>query len=179
MRIFLKIIPVILISIIFYILIYNLYPKYNETIGLVKRLNELKNKEQEIKSLEKLVKTLSSNANIQQLLSQKETLNIWLPRKPKIEELIYSLSGLYQSLGLDFTGTNFSLEQQPKSFNPNILPVGIINFQLSVNLSSEKIVPFIDGLEKNTRLMKIKKVFLNSEGKSMFDVESYYLPEEK
>lgn len=179
MNILFKILPVILISLVFYLLIYNLYPKYQETLSLVKKLNELKNKEKEINALEKLIKVLNQNANLQQILSQKETLNIWLPAEPKIEEIIFSLNGLYQSLNLNFPGTDFSFEEKPKSFHKDILPVKIINFQLLVNLNPNQITPFIDGIEKNTRLMRIKKIILKSTEKAAIDVESYYLPKEQ
>lgn len=178
MNILIKILPVILISIVFYLLIYNLYPKYQETITLVKKLNELQNKEKEIKALERLIQNLNQNVNLQQLLKQKEVLNVWLPDQPKIEEIIYSLSSSYQALGLNFEGTDFEILKEPKSFNPNILPIKVINFKLKAQLTPDKINSFLDFLEKNTRLMKIKKVFLSPSEDPEIEVESYYLPRE-
>jgi CHASE3 domain sensor protein len=72
MSIFLKLLPIILISIIFYLLIYNLYPKYQELISLTKKLNELQNKEKELNALGKINSNLSQNPNIQQLFPIKK-----------------------------------------------------------------------------------------------------------
>lgn len=178
MNLLIKILPVILISIIFYILVYNLYPKYQETIALVKKLNELQNKEKEIQALERLIQGLNQNVNLQQLVSQKEILNVWLPDQPKIEEIIYSLSNSYQALGLNFEGTDFTFLKEPQSFNTNMLPIKVINFKFKAQLTSDKINGFFDFLEKNTRLMRIKKVFLSPSEASEIEVESYYLPKQ-
>lgn len=176
MNILIKILPVILISIIFYLLVYNLYPKYQETITLVKKLNELQNKEKEIKALEKSIQDLNQNINLKQLINQRDVLNIWLPEQPKIEDIIYSLNFIYQTLGFNFNGTDFVISKEPKSFNSNFLPLGVINFKLSIKISSDKINTFLDLLEKNTRLMKIKRIFLSPTETSEVEVETYYLP---
>lgn len=176
MNILLKILPVILISIIFYLLIYSLYPKFQETIALVKKLNELQNKQKELNTIEKLIQNLNQNANLQQLLNQKDVLNVWLPEEAKIEELIYTLNIFYQNLGLVFSGANFDMPKDPKSFNPNLSPLKVINFTVPVKLTYDKISSSIDFFEKNTRLMQIKKVFLSAGGDASFQVESYYLP---
>ncbi len=175
MNILVKLLPVILISIIFYILVYKIYPSYQETIELVKKLNELNNKEKELKLTEKLIQSLEQNANIQQLIANKETLNLWLPSEPKIEELIYSLNGIYKSLGYNFEGAEITIKEEKESFQKNILPIGVIDLKFSVNLSPQSLIEFINNIEKNVRLMKIKKAVLSPKGSS-FDVESYYLP---
>jgi hypothetical protein len=177
MSIFLKLLPVILISIIFYILMYSLYPKYQNLISLTKKLNELQNKERELKALEKLVQNLSQNPNVQQLVSNREILDLWLPQKPKIENILASLVGIYQINNLVFKGTNFDILEEPKSYNPNILPVKIIRFPLEAELDNSNMISFIDSLEKNVRIMVIKKFKISSDKKSNFEVEAYYLSE--
>ena len=176
MNIIIKLLPIILISLIFYVLTNNLYPKYQETIGLVKKLNELKNKEKDLKDLENLIQSLNQNPNIQQLISQKDSLNIWLPKDPKIEEIINSLNALHQSLGIIFKGVDLTISNETKSFNENILPFKVINFRISTNLSEDKIIPFVEFLEKNARLMLIKKAVFYDSGLADLNVESYYLP---
>ncbi len=171
-----KLLPVILISIIFYLLFYNLYPQYQEILRLVQKLNELRNKEKEIKAMEKLIQNFSQNANIQQLLANKETLNLWLPTEPKIEELIFSLNSIYNLVGLTFEGTDFGISDEPKTLNQHVLPVKIINFKLEADLKQENLRNFIEALEKNVRLMVIKKASLSPEKESFFEVESYFMP---
>lgn len=176
MSILTKLLPVILISIIFYLLFYNLYPKYQETLRLVQKLNELKNKEKEINAMEKLIQTFSQNPNIQQLLANREVLSLWLPTEPKIEELIFSLNGIYNLIGQVFKGTDFNVSQEPKTLNQNVLPIKIINFRIQANLKNENFRTFIDAIEKNVRIMVIKKANLLPDKESSFEVESYFMP---
>ncbi|GIW67147.1 MAG: hypothetical protein KatS3mg096_015 [Candidatus Parcubacteria bacterium] len=174
MNIFLKLLPIILISIIFYLLIYTLYPQYQKTLSLTKKLNELQNKEKELIALEKLITALSQNANIQQLIANQETLNLWLPQQPKIEEILASLNGIYQTNNLIFRGANINIAEEPKQMNPDVLPVRVINISFSAPLNSGNLISFIEGIEKNVRLMQIKQASLSPES-SEFKVESYYL----
>jgi Tfp pilus assembly protein PilO len=177
MSIFFKLLPIILLSLIFYILVYNLYPKYQELISLAKKLNELRNKEKELNALLKLIQALSQNPNIQQLISNKEVLNLWLPQEPKIEEILAFLVSIYQMNNLVFKGTNLSLPKEPKSYNPNVLPVKVINFSLEAELDNSNLLSFIEALEKSSRLMVIKKAGISSDKKSQIEVETYYLSE--
>jgi hypothetical protein len=156
---------------------YDLYPKYQELINLTKKLNELQNKEREINALLKLIQTLSQNPNIQQLISNREILDLWLPQEPKIENILASLVGIYQLNNINFKGTQLDIINEPKVYNQNILPVKIINFSLTAELTKDNLNSFIDALEKNTRLMTIKKAKISSTESSEFVVESYYLSE--
>lgn len=174
MNIFLRLLPIILISIIFYLLIYTLYPQYQKTLSLVKKLNELQNKEKDLAALEKLVTALSQNANIQQLIANQEALNLWLPQQPKIEEILASLNGIYQTNNLIFKGADISISETAKQYNPNVLPVKVINLSFSAKLTPDNLMSFIEGIEKNVRLMQIKQANLSPES-SEFKVESYYL----
>jgi Tfp pilus assembly protein PilO len=177
MNIFLRLLPIILISIIFYLLIYNLYPKYRELIGLTKKLNELQNKEKELDALLKLIQALSQNSNIQQLVANKEVLDLWLPQEPKMEEILAFLVSIYQANNLVFKGTNLDIAEEPKVYDPNVLPVKIINFSLEAELDNSNMLSFIEALEKSVRLMTIKKVKISSDKKSQIEVETYYLSE--
>jgi hypothetical protein len=177
MSVFLKILPIILVSIIFYLLMYDLYPKYQELINLTKKLNELQNKEREINAILKLIQTLSQNPNIQQLISNRKILDLWLPQEPKIENILASLVGIYQLNNLVFKGTDFNILEEPKVYNQNALPVKIISFSLKAELAKDNLNGFINALEKNTRLMTIKKAKISSTEASEFVVESYYLSE--
>jgi hypothetical protein len=177
MNIIIKLLPIILIFVIFYLLIYNLYPQYKELINLAKKLNELQNKEKEINALEKLIQSFSQNPNIQQLITNKETLNLWLPQKPEIESILAYLVGIYQINNLTFKGTDFKLIEESKIYNSNVLPLKIISYNLEAKLDNTNLISFIDALEKNTRLMVIKKADLDSKGEARFEVESYYLSE--
>jgi hypothetical protein len=177
MSIFLKLLPIILISIIFYFLIYNLYPKYQELISLTKKLNELQNKEKELNALLKLMQALSQNPNIQQLVANKEVLDLWLPQEPKIEDILASLVGIYSLNNLVFKGTDFNILEEPKVYNANILPVKVINFSLEAELDNSNMLSFIESLEKSVRLMTIKKAKISSDKKSQIEVEAYYLSE--
>lgn len=179
MAIFLKILPIILITAIFYVLIYDLYPTYQQTITLVKKINELENKEKQIANLRELLATLRLNVNIQQLVKIKDNLNAWLPNSPNIDELISSLYAIYQMNGLVFKGTDFRLQGDPISYNKNVLPFKIISFNLSANLNSTNLLPFIEAIENNVRLMVIKRAKLSPTEPSQFYVESYYLSKEK
>jgi len=178
MNILIRLLPIILISIIFYFLIYNLYPRYQQTIDLVQKLNELQNKEKAIDALEKLRNSLAQNPNVQQLLANKEILNLWLPDQPKIEELIASLNGIYQANNLVFKGTQFEILKEPKVLNPNVLPLKVINFSLQAKLDNYNLMNFLNSLEKNVRIMVIKKAKLSATEGSSFEVESYFISSE-
>ena len=178
MNVLIKLLPIILVSIIFYLLIYSLYPKYQELINLTKKINELKNKEKEINALEDLIRSISNNSNIQQLVNNKEVLDLWLPQKPKIEDLLASLNGIYSVNNLIFEGVNFEIENETRIYNQNILPVKIISINLAADLKSDNLMNFISMLEENVRLMIIKKAKISPNMSSYFFVESYYLSEE-
>jgi len=175
MSIILRVLPIILISIIFYLLIYNLYPKYQELISLAKKFNELQNKEKEISDLEKLIQATEQNPNIQQLINNKEVLNIWLPQEPKTENILAFLNGIYQLNNFIFRGMDFRVTGESRVYNQNVLPVKIISYDLNVNLNNNNLMSFIDEIEKNARLTTIKKADIASNGASSFAVESYYL----
>jgi hypothetical protein len=177
MNVILRLLPIILLSIIFYLLIYDLYPKYQELINLTKKLNELQNKEREINALLKLIQAIFQNPNIQQLISNKEILDLWLPQEPKIEDILASLFGIYSLNNLVFKGTDFNILEEPKVYNQNVLPVKVINFSLEAGLNNSNMISFIESLEKNVRLMTIKKAKISSTEASDFEVESYYLSE--
>ena len=172
-----KILPIILISVIFYILVYKIYPRYQELIDLTKRFNELKNKEDQINELEKLIKALSQNSNIQVLIKNKEILEIWVPTKPNIDNLLASLLGIFQMNNLIFKGTDFQFIEEPKIYNANVLPVRVINFELAVDINNDNLMNFINAIEQNSRLMTIKKAKISSSEESIFVVESYYFSE--
>ena len=174
MSIFLRLLPIFLISIIFYLLIYNIYPQYQKTLSLAQKLSELKSRQQNVDALEKLITALNQNANIQQLVSKQDVLNLWLPQEPKIEEILASLYGIYQTNNLIFQGADINIVEKPEELNPNVLPVQVININLSAELTPDNLIKFIEGIEKNVRLMSIKQADLSAE-KSQFKVESYYL----
>jgi hypothetical protein len=155
----------------------SLYPKYQELINLTKKLNELQNKEREINALLKLIQAISQNPNIQQLISNREILDLWLPQEPKIEDILASLFGIYSLNNLVFKGTDFNILEEPKVYNQNVLPVKVINFSLEAGLNNSNMISFIESLEKNVRLMTIKKAKISSTEASDFEVESYYLSE--
>jgi len=177
MNILFKLLPIILVSVIFYLLIYDLYPQYQELINLTKKLNELQNKEKEINALEKLIRDVSNNPNIRQLIDNKEVLELWLPQKLKIEDILASLVGIYNVNNLIFKRADFQIESEAKVYNQNVLPVKIININLSTELRSDNLINFVSMLEKNARLMTIKKAKISSVGLSNFVVESYSLSE--
>lgn len=177
MSIIFKLLPIILVSIIFYLLMNDLYPKYQELINLTKNLNELQNKEKKINELERLIRAFSENPNIQQLVTNREVLDLWLPLEPKIEYILAFLAGIYQINNLTFQGTEFNIVNEPKVYNQNILPVRIIEFSLQAELNKDNLISFIDNIEKSSRLMVIKQAKIFPDDKSSFLVESYYLSE--
>lgn len=176
MRIIFKLIPVILISVILYLFVYDLYPKYQELLASAQKLNELKNREEEINALENLIKSLENNANIQQILLNRERINYWLPVKPEAENIVFTLYNLYTSLGLDFPGTDFQLSEEETFLIPQLLPVRTINFNLKIK-PSNNFLDFIKGIEDSVRVMVIKKAVIKPE-ESNFEIESYYLKSE-
>jgi hypothetical protein len=175
MNFLIRILPIVLIIFVFYFLIYDLYPRYQEVIDLSKKLNALKNKEKEIAKLEELRDSLSKNTNLKFFIDQKDILNLWIPEEPKTEELIASLNGIYQINGLIYKGTNFNIAKAAKQINPNVLPLGTINFGLQVKLSNANFINFISAIERNSRLMIIKKANLSQGGDTQIEVESYFL----
>lgn len=176
MKILIKILPIILISLIFYIFIYNIYPKYQDLLALTQRLNELKNQEEELKSIENLLTSLENNVNIRELLINRERLNFWLPIEPEVENILLIVNNLYSSLDLSFKGTDFSFADEPVVLVSQVMPVRKINFGLKIE-PSKNFLEFIDGLEKSVRLIVIKKTVVTPKDAN-FQVESYYLKPE-
>jgi hypothetical protein len=175
MSLLFKILPAILLIVIFYYLVYNLYPKYQELISLSKKINEMQNELKELESIELAIQSMAQNANIQQLINNKEVLDLWLPQEPKLEELLASVVGIYGTTNIVFKGTDFEILNETKSYNPNILPLKVIKFKLTANLTTANLLSFLEGLEKNVRLMVIKRAEINRGEPSNFEVESYYL----
>lgn len=176
MRVIIKFIPIIFIIIIFYIFAYDIYPKYKNLLVSVKKFNELKNREEEIKNLENFITTLKSNPNIQAILNNRKTINYWLPVKPEVDNIIFTIYNLYNSAGLTFYGADFNLSKEPTILVSQVLPVKTIKFNLKIQ-PSDNFLQLIDGIEKSTRLMIIKKAVIKPD-ESNFEVESYYLKEE-
>ncbi len=176
MNLLLKMLPLILVGIIFYVMNNYLYPKYQETIQLAKRFNELKNKEIELDNLQRLINSLNQNVTLRQLMGQTSTLDVWLPTEPKIEEIIYYLASGYQNFALSFPGADFKITENTQQFEEFILPRSAINFTLTAQLNSDKLNEFINYLEQSARLMIIKKAILSPLEPSKFEVETYFLP---
>ncbi len=174
MNILTKILPIILISIVFYLFIYNVYPKYQDVLSAVKKINELKNQEKEIDLNIKLIQSLNQNQNIQQLLNNKTLLNAWLPLRPNIEEIIYFIAFNFQNLGLNLGSIDFKIEEENLKFNENVLPVGVLVISLNGNFA-DRANEVIKLIESSARILKIKSVKLNKAGKADIEVESYYL----
>ena len=175
MNIFFKILPVILISMVFYILIYNLYPEYQEVLQTIKKLNELKNKEIEINNVQELIKKLTDNENIKSLLQSSSNLDLLLPQDPKVEYLTAFLFNLYSSNELIFKGMNFGISKEAKYFNNNVLPVSTINFEISVEKPYSELSKITSAIENNVRLMRIKRAFIEPEKFGLL-IETYYFP---
>ncbi|GEM_PF-1429441 len=183
MRIFINLLPIILISLIAYFFIKDLVPEYQRTIFLAQEINKLNNKEKDLKELERIINELSKDKNIAKLIERKETLDLWLPREPRITEIIAYFVNTYRVLGLgEFPGTNFSLSKEEEKYlvSPFVLPVSFVTFNLSFdNIDIKKIQEFINYIDKSSRIMRIKKANFNLDEKgniqSNFTVEAYYL----
>jgi hypothetical protein len=182
MRIFINLLPIILISLIAYVFVKNLIPEYQRTISLAQEINKLNNREKDLKELERIINELSKDKNIAKLIERKETLEVWLPREPQITEIIAYFVNTYRTLGIgEFPGTNFNISKEEKYFvSPFVLPISFITFSLSFdNLDMNKIQEFISYIDKSSRIMKIKKAdfSIDEKGniKSNFIVETYYL----
>jgi Tfp pilus assembly protein PilO len=179
MSLILRLLPIVLISFIFYFLAYNLYPSYQELISLAKEENSLKNKKAELESLIGIKNSLSQGVDIKQFLSKREVINLWIPTEPKIEELIAFLTGIYQAHGLVFKGTQFAVAKNSKSLNPNILPIGVVSFNLQTKLNYSDLVNFIKDIENSARIISIKKASLVDTGEASMVVESYFVSTKK
>lgn len=174
MSIIIRTLPLILISIIFYVFVYNLYPQYKSVLDLTKRINELKNIEKELDLNLKLFQSLNQSPNIKQLLSNKKLLNAWLPLKPNVEEIVFFLDQTTQNLGLKLNSINFSVKEKGQSFNSNILPIIPVNVSFN-GFFGDKILDLIKSIESSTRILIIKNINLEKDGKVNIEVESYYL----
>lgn len=182
MRIFINLIPVILISLIAYFFINDLVPQYRRTISLAQEINKLNNRERDLKELERIINELSRDKNIAKLIERKETLDLWLPREPKIIEIIAYFVNTYRILNLgEFPGTNFSISKEENYLiSPFVLPISSVTFNLSFdNIEMKKIQEFISYIDNSSRIMKIKKADLSVDEKgnikSNFTIEAYYL----
>lgn len=172
MNILIKLLPIILILTVFYIFFTDLYPKYQEILTLVQKLNELKNKEKEISSTEELIKSLENNDLIKVFSQKRELLDAWLPQEPKIEELLIYFGSLYNAFSLSAQLPKIT-DDSEKRFYQEILPIKTLTFNLNFpTLTNYEL--FVSNLEKNVRLMRIKKINLNSKGVDLLG-ETYYL----
>ncbi len=174
MSILSKIIPIILVVVIFYLFAYNIYPKYQNILTAIKKMNELKNKEKELDLNLELIQSLSQNPNIQQLLNNRSLLNAWLPLKPNIEEVIYFFHLNMRNLGLSLDSFNFGVSNEKISFNENVLPVQTITFSFSGNFGNQ-FDKVIDLIESYVRILNIQNISLSKNGNMNIEVEGYYL----
>lgn len=175
MNLIIKLLPIVLLLTIFYLFFTDLYPKYQELLSLVQKFNELKIKDKEIASAEDLIKSLENNQLIKIFSEEgkKDLLEVWLPSEPKKEELLIYLTSLYNAFSLPAVLPAIS-DGPKKSFYQEILPVKTLVFSLGYpDLKHYEL--FIDTIEKNVRLMKIKNLTLNPQGVNLV-VETYYLP---
>jgi hypothetical protein len=175
MNVLIKLLPVILISIIFYLFIYNIYPLFKDIIALEKKFNQLRDREKEIESLENFVKELEKNQNIKSLLDIKDNLDEWLPKDPKTDHLIYTFFNIYKETGLGSENLNFQVSNQDISFNRNVLPVKPISMFFNFD-SIDKAFRFIKIIENNVRIMLVKDISLSKNGEARLSVETYYMP---
>jgi len=183
MRIFLNLIPVILITLIAYVFSSMLLPTYKQTISLAREFNKLRNQEKDLIELERIINELNKDRNISSLLAQKETLETWLPREPKITEIIAYLVNTYRVLNLgEFPGSNFNISKEENYFvSPYVLPVSTVNFGLSFEkIDLAKLQEFVSYIDKSSRLMEINKASLSWNEKennlnANFEVGAYYL----
>jgi len=182
MRIFINLLPIILISLITYFFVKNLVPEYKKTIFLAQEINKLNNRGKDLKEIEKIINELSKDKNISKLIERKETLDLWLPREPRVAEIIAYLVNTYRILGLgELSGTNFNISKEEKYLiSPFVLPVSFISFDLSFNnIDMSKIQEFISYIDKSSRIMEIKKANFTIDEKNNikanFTVEAYYL----
>ncbi|MCS7200891.1 MAG: hypothetical protein NZ822_01945 [Patescibacteria group bacterium] len=173
MTIIIRLLPIILLCIIFYIFFTDLYPKYQEILKSVQKLNELRIKEREISSTENLIKSLENNQLIASFSKRKDLLNIWLPTQPNQEELLIYLTGLYNAFSLPANLPVIN-EGGEKRFYQEVLPIKILNFGLKYP-SSNNYQLFVDTLEKNVRLTRIKDLRLTPKEVEL-GVETYYFP---
>ena len=179
MTFIIRVLPIILISIIFYLLFYEVYPSYQETINLTKKIKEIEAKENQLRAIIELLATLKQNANIKNLMALKNNLDSWIPSNYNIDELISSLYGIYNTHGLAFKGTDFRILDEEKVYNPSVLPLKVITFNLTADLNPNNIMSFINAIEKNVRIMVIKKAKIIANQPSEFYVESYYIQTNK
>lgn len=182
MRIFINLIPVILLSLIAYFFFKNIIPVYNQTISLAKEINRLQNQEKDLLEIERIVNELSKQSNVSKLIPYKETLETWLPREAKTEEVLAYLINGYKILNLGtFPGVNFNLSSEEKYLVSNyILPISPIKFRIDFKeIDFTKIQELISYLERSGRFLKIKKANFNLNEKgtvnSYLEVETYYL----
>lgn len=172
MNILIKLLPIILLLTIFYLFFTDLYPKYQEILASVQKLNELKNKEKEISSTEELIKSLENNELIKVFSEKRELLDVWLPQEPKREELLIYLGTLYNAFSLPSQLPAIA-DGPEKRFYQEILPIKTLTFNLNFpTLNNYEL--FVGNLEKNVRLMRVKKMNLNPKGVDLV-VETYYL----
>jgi len=174
MNILIKLLPIILISTIFYLLIYNVYPLFKEIIALEKKLNQLRDREKEINALEKFVNQLEANENIKSLLAIKDNLDEWLPKDPKTDHLIYTFYNIFKETGLGSENLNFQVGSEDIYFHKNVLPVRNISMSFNFN-SLDKAIRFIKIIENNVRIMSVKEVSFSKNGESQLVVEAYHL----
>jgi hypothetical protein len=175
MSIIIKLLPIILLLTIFYLFFTDLYPKYQELLSLVKKFNELKIKEKEVISAEELISSLEKNELIKVFSEngRKDLLEVWLPSEPKKEELLIYLGSLYNAFALPASLPAIG-DGPEKNFYQEILPVKTLVFSLDYpTLKNYEF--FVDTLEKNVRLMKVKNLKLTPQSVNL-TVETYYLP---
>jgi hypothetical protein len=178
MNIFAKLLPIILLSFIFYILIYNIYPKYQETISLVKQINELKNKIKKIESIEKFLQSLNQNNYLQEIYKQKNLLDLWLPTKLQFDSIVASLVGIFQANLFPLKSFQIEIQPDPFYYNNSVLPVKKVNIKFTTQINNQNLMNFLNSFEQNMRLMSFKKVKISSSESSEFIVETYYLSTE-
>lgn len=182
MKLNLTFLTFLLVVLIVYLLFYQILPAYREVLSLAKEYNLKKFQKEKISNLKSQIETLKNDPIFQQLLSNRQKFNAYLPEDPSVEKIVYDLINHYQTLNLgNFPGLNYQLKEADLTPKLNLpTRVKVVQFSFRDSMNYPILVSLLKLLEANIRIFTVKNVkVLKDEQKQIlnvdFTIDAYYL----
>lgn len=182
MKINLTFLTFILVVLIIYLFVYQILPTYRATLSLVKEYNLKQSQKEKVLNLKNNLEALENDPIFQQLLSNRQKFNAYLPEDPSVERIVYDLLNHYQTLNLsNFPGLTYRLKDSDFTSKLNLpTKVKTVEFSFRDSMNYPTLVSLLKLVEANIRIFAVKNVrILKDKQKQIlnvdFTVDSYYL----
>jgi hypothetical protein len=182
MKINLTVLSFVLILIAVYLFLYQILPLYKSTLSLAKEVSFKKSQKEKIIQFKTAIENLNQDPIFQELLSNKEKFNSYLPPEPVVEGVISDILSHYENLRLSqFPGFSYRIKDADFSLPVNLATKPkIVEFNIKDNMSYQILVSLLKLMESNIRLLSIQGLKVNKDERKQilnvdFHFNAYYL----